>query len=60
MEVTARDRSSRSVSLEKDYVNEVYERIGRDLVHAKDPLQSTVQKFLDDLEPGSLIADVGE
>ncbi|KAG8195954.1 hypothetical protein JTE90_028928 [Oedothorax gibbosus] len=59
MEVTAGDRCSRSVSLEKDYVNEVYERIGRNLVHAKDPLHNTVQKFLDGLEPGSLIADVG-
>lgn len=60
MAATARERSSRSVSLEQDYVNEVYERIGRNLVHAKDPLQSTVQKFLDNLEPGSIIADVGE
>ncbi|XP_015903663.2 uncharacterized protein [Parasteatoda tepidariorum] len=55
----SKEKHSRSVALELDYVREVYDRIGYDLSYAKDPLKNTVNKFLDNLEPGSIIADIG-
>lgn len=59
-EISRREKHSRCVALEEDYVHQVYEKIGKDLIHAKDPLAEKVQNFLDDLEPGSLVADIGK
>ena len=54
------ERQARSLALERAYVHDVYDRIAH---HFADTLYRPwprVRQFLEDLEPGSLVADVGE
>lgn len=56
------ERVARSVALEKAYVHQVYQQIS----DTADPLSDRghawprVKQFLSELEPGSLVCDVGE
>lgn len=59
-DISRKEKYSRCVALEEDYVHQVYESIGKELAQAKDPMQDTVRQFLDELEPGSLVADIGK
>lgn len=60
VEISRKEKYSRCVALEEDYVHRVYESIGKELAQARDPMQDTVRQFLDELEPGSLVADIGK
>lgn len=51
------ERVARSVALEQAYVHDVYEQFCDSHVGKPWP---KVQQFLEDLEPGSVICDVGE
>lgn len=59
-DISRKEKYSRCIALEEDYVHQVYESIGKELAQAKDPMQDTVRQFLDELEPGSLVADIGK
>lgn len=54
------ERQARSLALERAYVHDVYDRIAH---HFADTLYRPwprVRQFLEDLEPGCLVADVGK
>lgn len=51
------ERIARSVALEQAYVHDVYEQFCDNHVGKPWP---KVQTFIEDLEPGSLVCDVGE
>lgn len=55
--MAANDRVSRSFALEQTYVHEVYEQY-YDNPHSKP--WPKVQEFLDNLEPGAFVCDVGK
>lgn len=59
-DISRKEKYSRCIALEEDYVHRVYESIGKELAQAKDPMKDTVRQFLDELEPGSLVADIGK
>ena len=63
----AEEREARSVALEKAYVHEVYEQISGTQFPAGASADSQrgrawpkVKQFLSELEPGSLVCDVGK
>lgn len=51
------ERVARSVALEQAYVHDVYEQFCDNHVGKPWP---KVQNFIEDLEPGSLVCDVGK
>lgn len=51
------ERVARSVALEQAYVHDVYEQF---YDNPKSKPWPKVQRFLDELEPGSLVCDVGK
>lgn len=53
----ADDRVARSVALEQTYVHDVYEQFSE---NPKSRPWPRVKEFLEDLEQGSLICDVGK
>ena len=59
-EDSRKEREARSVALEKAYVHDVYDQISLHLRGEQGRPWPKVSKFLEDLEPGSLIADVGK
>lgn len=55
------EREARSVALEKAYVHEVYEQISAEYPNThKSRSWPRIKQFLEDLEPGSLVCDVGK
>lgn len=50
------ERVARSVALEQAYVHDVYEKFSSN--HIEKPWPK-VQQFLENLEPGSVVCDVG-
>ena len=56
------DRIARSVALEKTYVHDVYDHMSalRFPEHRNTTPWPKVKKFINDLEPGSIVCDVGE
>lgn len=59
-EESRREREARSVALEKAYVHDVYDQISWHFGTDQGRAWPKVSKFLEELEPGSLVADVGE
>ena len=55
-----RERDARSVALEKAYVHDAYEQICRHCPPDAGRPWPKVTTFLEGLEPGSLVADVGQ
>ncbi|XP_072171282.1 uncharacterized protein [Diadema setosum] len=53
------DREAESVALEKKHVRDVYDRIAPHFVDAHYKAWPRVKEFLLELEPGSIVADVG-
>ncbi|XP_071951637.1 uncharacterized protein [Antedon mediterranea] len=53
------DRHSRSVALEKKHVHDVYDKIAPHFSDTRYKAWPKVKGFIEGLEPGSLIADVG-
>ncbi|CAH1956909.1 unnamed protein product [Acanthoscelides obtectus] len=58
VEMASEERWGRSVALEQAYVHDVYEQFADAEGPASNPWPK-VETFLDDLEPGSIICDVG-
>ncbi|KAJ8675386.1 hypothetical protein QAD02_011172, partial [Eretmocerus hayati] len=56
-ESDAVEAAARSLALEQAYVHEVYEQCAEGTLHANN--WPRVQQFLEQLEPGALVADVG-
>ena len=54
------ERAARSVALEKAYVHEVYNQISEHFSDSKYRAWPKVKQFLLDLEPGSIVCDVGK
>lgn len=56
------EREARSLALEKAYVHQVYQQISNasDSLPDKGKAWPRVKQFLSDLEPGSLVCDVGK
>lgn len=55
--MTVDDRIARSVALEQAYVHDVYEQF---YDNPRSKPWPKVQHFLEDLEPGSIVCDVGK
>ena len=58
----AREREARSVAIEKAYVHDVYEQISHQVFGNGVGSRGwpKVKQFVQDLEPGSIMCDVGE
>ncbi len=54
------DRESQSIALEKRHVHNVYDKIAPHFSDTRYKAWPRVKEFLLDLEPGSLVADVGK
>lgn len=56
------DRKARSVAIEQTYVHDVYDQMSalQYSEHRNTALWPAVRKFLNDLEPGSIVCDVGK
>ena len=54
------EREARSVALERTYVHDVYCQMARQLTDLRHRPWPRVRQFLTDLEPGSLVCDVGK
>ena len=59
-ERTRSQEAAKWLALEKNHVYDVYDKIAHHLKDAKHKAWPNVKQFLLDLEPGSLVADVGE
>ncbi|KAG8292173.1 hypothetical protein J6590_045844 [Homalodisca vitripennis] len=60
--MSGEEREARSVALEKAYVHQVYQQISAaqyPQTHKQSRSWPRVKQFLEDLEPGSLVCDVG-
>lgn len=53
------DRLARSLELEKAYVHDAYQEMYQPTTHKTKPWPKVTQ-FLHDLEPGSLVCDIGK
>ncbi|XP_013386160.1 uncharacterized protein LOC106155736 [Lingula anatina] len=53
------DRAAKSEALEKEYVHDVYEKIAPHFSDARYKAWPKVKQFIEDLEPGALVADIG-
>ena len=53
------DRESQSIALEKRHVHSVYDKIAPHFSDTRYKAWPRVKEFLLDLEPGSIVADVG-
>ena len=59
----AKDREARSVAIEKAYVHDVYEQISHQVFNNDSRANRgwpKVKQFVQDLEPGSIMCDVGK
>ena len=54
------DRKAESVALEKKHVHDVYNRIAPHISDTRYKAWPRVKEFLLELEPGSIVADVGK
>lgn len=54
------EREQRSLALEKTYVYDVYEQIAPHLKESRHRPWPRIKQFLMELEPGSLVCDVGK
>ena len=59
-EAARRDREARSLALEKTYVHDVYRQKARQFTESRHRPWPRVRQFLAELEPGSLVCDVGQ
>lgn len=59
-ETARREREARSLALEKTYVHDVYRQKARQFSESRHRPWPRVKQFLSELEPGSLVCDVGE
>ena len=55
-----KDREARSIAIEKAYVHDVYEQISQHISDNRYRAWPRVKQFLQDLEPGSILCDVGK
>ena len=55
-----KEREARSIAIEKAYVHDVYEQISQHISDNKYRAWPRVKQFLQDLEPGSMLCDVGK
>ena len=55
-----REREARSIAIEKAYVHDVYEQISQHISDSRYRAWPRVKQFLQELEPGSIVCDVGE
>ena len=54
------DRAAKSVALERTHVHDVYDHIAPHFVDTRFKAWPKVKQFLKELEPGSLIGDIGK
>eukprot|EP00094_Tigriopus_californicus_P013348 TCALIF_12909-PA protein Name:"Similar to Kiaa1456 Putative methyltransferase KIAA1456 (Mus musculus)" AED:0.20 eAED:0.20 QI:0/0.28/0/0.87/0.71/0.62/8/0/447 len=54
-----KERDARSLAIEKAYVHDVYEQISQHISDSRYRAWPRVKQFLQELEPGSLVCDVG-
>ena len=59
-EAKRKEREARSIAIEKAYVHDVYEQISQHVSDNKYRAWPRVKQFLQDLEPGTLLCDVGK
>ena len=55
-----KEREARSIAIEKAYVHDVYEQISQHISDNRYRAWPRVKQFLQDLEPGSILCDVGK
>lgn len=55
-----KERDARSLAIEKAYVHDVYEQISQHISDSRYRAWPRVKQFLQELEPGSLVCDVGK
>lgn len=55
-----REREARSIAIEKAYVHDVYEQISQHISDSRYRAWPRVKQFLQELEPGSIVCDVGK
>ena len=60
VEAARAEREARSIAIEKAYVHDVYEQISHHVSDSRYRAWPRVKQFLQELEPGSLVCDVGE
>ena len=59
-EAKRKEREARSIAIEKAYVHDVYEQISGHVADNRYRAWPRVKEFIQDLEPGSIICDVGK
>ena len=59
-EAKRKEREARSIAIEKAYVHDVYESISSHVADNRYRAWPRVKEFIQDLEPGSIICDVGK
>ena len=59
-DVARAEREARSIAIEKAYVHDVYEQISHHVSDSRYRAWPRVKQFLQELETGSLVCDVGE
>ena len=57
---SSKEREARSIALEKAYVHDVYQQIASHFSDARYRAWPKVKQFLLELEPGSVVCDVGK